>query len=139
MAGTAVKPIPTEIACCPSMVTSGANKLWIKELFLISSSVWVAAISSARIVVGENSGPMHLANLCGKPTVIWAQDQWRIDFSLQWNPFRVPIYVAANTTCQPAPDLVCLAVVDSLEKLRVLTKNFTVPAYTLPAQKIRGY
>ena len=99
----------------------------------------VAAICSARVVAGENSGPMHLANICGKPTILWAQDQWRIDFSLRWNPFRVPIYIAANDTCQPAPERVCQAIVDSLEKLRATTNDFTQPVYTLPPQKIPGY
>ena len=96
----------------------------------------VAAISAAHAVAGENSGPMHLANLCGKPTILWAQDQWRIDFSLRWNPFRVPIYIAANNTCQPAPDLVCDAIAAALRDLRLRTRQFTVPAYTLPAQPI---
>jgi ADP-heptose:LPS heptosyltransferase len=99
----------------------------------------VAAISSARAVAGENSGPMHLANLCGKPTILWAQDQWRIDYSLRWNPFRVPIYVAANDTCQPAPELVCRALAHALQDLRQETQGFTRPVYTLPAQRIADY
>jgi len=96
----------------------------------------VAVISSARAVAGENSGPMHLANLCGKPTILWAQDQWRIDYSLRWNPFRVPIYIAANNTRQPAPELVCEAIANALRDLRLKTRQFTVPAYTLPARPI---
>ena len=96
----------------------------------------VAAISSAHLVAGENSGPMHLANLCGKPTVVWAQDQWRIDYSLRWNPFRVPIYTAANNTRQPKPEIVCEAITNALQDLRLRTRQFTFPAYTLPAQPI---
>lgn len=99
----------------------------------------VAAISSTRAVAGENSGPMHLANLCGKPTIVWAQDQWRIDYSLRWNPFRVPIYVAANDTCQPAPDLVCDTIAHALNDLRQRSDGFKVPVYTLPAQPIARY
>jgi ADP-heptose:LPS heptosyltransferase len=96
----------------------------------------VAAISTARTVAGENSGPMHLANLCGKPTILWAQDQWRIDYSLRWNPFRVPIYIAANDTCQPEPARVCLAILDALKDLRGRTDDFRRPCFTLPAQPI---
>jgi hypothetical protein len=99
----------------------------------------VAAISSARAVAGENSGPMHLANLCGKPTILWAQDQWRIDYSLRWNPFCVPIYVATNTSCQPAPKFVCEVIVKSLEDLRKRSSGFKVAIYSLPAQQIAGY
>jgi ADP-heptose:LPS heptosyltransferase len=99
----------------------------------------VVAISSAHAVAGENSGPMHLANLCGKPTIVWAQDQWRIDYSLRWNPFRVPIYIATNTMCRPAPELVCSAIVRALEDLRQKSGGFKVPLYTLPAQPIARF
>jgi hypothetical protein len=99
----------------------------------------IAAISAARLVAGENSGPMHLANLCGKPTVLWAQDQWRIDFSLRWNPFRVPIYTAASDSCQPAPERVCAALLEALADLRQRTADFSRPAYTLPAQPIAPF
>jgi hypothetical protein len=96
----------------------------------------IAAINTARLVVGENSGPMHLANLCGKATVLFAQDQWRIDYSLRWNPFRTPQYVAANDTVQPAPERLLAATKDALADLRARTGDFKHPAYTLPAQPI---
>ena len=96
----------------------------------------VAAICSARIAAGENSGATHLANLCGRPTILWAQDQWRIDFSLRWNPFRVPIYIAANDTSQPEPGRVAQAIADALSDLKKRTENFRKPCYTLPAQAI---
>jgi hypothetical protein len=99
----------------------------------------VAAISSARLLAGENSGAMHLANLCGRPTVLWANDQWRIDYSLRWNPFRVPIYVAANNTCQPLPGEVFKAIVSALDDLKTRTDGFRKPCYTLPAQLISNY
>jgi len=46
------------------------------------------------------------------------QQPVRIDFSLRWNPFRVPIYIAANNTCQPAPSRVFAALTDALRDLR---------------------
>jgi hypothetical protein len=96
----------------------------------------VAAICSARALAGENSGASHLANLCGRPTILWANNQWRIDFSLRWNPFRVPIYIAANNTCQPAPSRVFAALTDALRDLRARTNNYTQPACTFPARRI---
>jgi hypothetical protein len=98
----------------------------------------VAAISSGRAGVGEASGGMHIVNACGKPSIIWGEGQWRIDPALNWNPFRVPIYVVSNAAWQPAPEDVCRATVKALEDLRVRTNGFTRPAYTLPAQPI-GY
>ena len=99
----------------------------------------VAGICSALTVAGENSGPMHLANLCGKPTILWAQQQWRIDYSLRWNPFRVPIFIAANDTSQPAPEVVVTAIEKVLKDLRQRSQNFTQPIYAVPAQPIPNY
>ncbi len=99
----------------------------------------VAAMCSAHVVAGENSGAMHLANLCGRPTILWAQDQWRIDYSLRWNPFRVPIYTAANDTCQPEPGRIARAIFDSLDDLKKRTNHFSKPSYTLPAQPIANF
>jgi len=96
----------------------------------------VAAICTARVLAGENSGATHLANLCGRPTILWAENQWRIDFSLRWNPFRVPIYIAANDTCQPEPGRVAKAILDALADLKTRTNNYRKPCYTLPAQPI---
>ena len=82
---------------------------------------------------------MHLANLCGKPTILWAQDQWRIDYSLRWNPFRVPIYIAVNNTCQPEPEVIGDAIAKALDDLRQRTLGFTQPAYITPAQPIAWF
>jgi hypothetical protein len=119
-----------EYALCPPQAEDFRN---------VDLRVTVAAISSARIVAGENSGPMHLANLCGKPTLLWAQDQWRIDYSLRWNPFRVPIYTAAHDTCRPAPELVCEKALTALRDLAGQTQDFSRPAYHLPAQQISAF
>jgi len=99
----------------------------------------IAAMSTAHAVVGKNSGPMHLASLCGKPTIQWAEDQWRLDFSLRWNPFRVPIYIVSNTESQPSPQSVYEGIVNALADLRRKSHDFTQPLYTVPAQQIDGY
>lgn len=98
----------------------------------------VAAISSARAGVGEASGGMHLVNLCGRPSIIWGDGQWRIDPALNWNPFRVPIYVVTNAAWQPTPEVVCRAILKALDDLRGKTAGFSRSAYTVPAQPI-GY
>lgn len=96
----------------------------------------VAAICSAKIVVGENSGASHLANLCGKPTVLWASSQWRIDFSLRWNPFSVPIFVAANNTHTPPPPVVMHAIDKAIETMRIITADYSKPCYNNVPQSI---
>lgn len=92
----------------------------------------IAAICSARLVAGENSGPMHLANLCGLPTLIWAAAPWRIAYSLRWNPFDVPIFVATDQTHQPDPRLIAdrtAAALAGLERWKPAFANANGPVF----------
>jgi hypothetical protein len=92
----------------------------------------VAALRSARLLAGELSGPMHLAQLCGTPILIWADGQWRLDNCERWNVFRVPTYIVANDTHRPAPERVGQKIVAALADLRQRTDDFRQPSYTLP-------
>jgi hypothetical protein len=78
----------------------------------------VAAIRSARLLAGELSGPMHLAQLAGTPILIWADGQWRLDNCERWNVFHVPTYIVANDTHQPEPERVGEKIVAALADLR---------------------
>jgi hypothetical protein len=91
----------------------------------------VAAIRSARLLAGELSGPMHLAQLSGTPILIWAPGQWRLDNCERWNVFRVPTYIVTNEVCNPEPELVGEKIVVALADLRQRTNQFQQPAYTL--------
>ena len=66
----------------------------------------VKMISASRILVGELSGPIHLAQLCATPIVTWAPDQWRIDNCNRWNVFKVRTSIVANNTSSPSPNSV---------------------------------
>jgi hypothetical protein len=92
----------------------------------------VAAIRSARLLAGELSGPMHLAQLSGTSILIWAEGQWRLDDCARWNVFRVPTYIVAHDTFQPDPGRVGKKIVEALADLRQRTGHFSKPAYTLP-------
>lgn len=92
----------------------------------------VSAICSARLLAGELSGPMHLAQLSGTAILIWADGQWRLDNCERWNFFRVPTYVVANDTHRPDPERVGTKIVEALADLRQRTNHFSLPAYTLP-------
>jgi hypothetical protein len=93
----------------------------------------VAAIRSTRLLAGELSGPMHLAQLSGTPILIWAPGQWRLDNCERWNVFRVPTYIVTNEINHPEPEDVGKKIVGALADLRRRTDDFYKPAYTLPA------
>ncbi len=92
----------------------------------------LTAIRSARLLAGELSGPMHLAQLAGTAILIWADGQWRLDNCERWNVFRVPTYIVANDTHRPDPERVGNKIVEALADLRQRTNHFSKPAYTLP-------
>jgi len=91
-----------------------------------------AALCSARLLVGELSGPMHLAQLCGQPILIWADGQWRLDNCERWNVFRVPTYIVANDTHQPEPERILESLQAAMADLQRRTEGFARPAYRLP-------
>ena len=78
----------------------------------------VAAIRSARLLAGELSGPMHLAQLCGTPILIWAPGQWRLDNCECWNVFHVPTYIVTNEIRHPEPEIVGQKIAAALADLR---------------------
>ena len=96
----------------------------------------VAAICSARVIVGEISGPTHLANLCGKPAVYWAPFPHKADFARRWNPFDVPLYVATDETHEPAPQRVLDSVLSAFQDMKKRSDNFRAPLFRLPAIRI---
>jgi hypothetical protein len=93
----------------------------------------IAAISSARLLAGELSGPMHLAQLCGIPILIWADGQWRLDNCEVWNVFHVPTFIVANDTHRPDPERVVETIDRAMRELRQQTDEFKKPTYVLPA------
>ena len=70
----------------------------------------VARISACRLVVGELSGPLHLAQYCGKPVAIWAPGPDRIAYVFKRNPFNVPVFVVRDDTTNPPPEEVVAAI-----------------------------
>jgi hypothetical protein len=92
----------------------------------------VAAIRSARLVAGELSGPMHLAQLSGTAILIWAPGQWRLDNCERWNVFRVPTYIVTNEVRHPAPEEVGQKIIAALADLRQRAPSFSKPSFTLP-------
>ena len=62
-------------------------------------------IRGARLYIGNDSGPMHLATAVGTPTVaIWGSSS-----SVRWHPWGVEHRVVQNPfSCNPCPGYRCL-------------------------------
>ena len=74
-------------------------------------------LACAQFIVGPQSGPIHLAALCGCPFVAWtcptkgAMGMKNVArLKKHWNPFNVPCDILADAGWQPTVDVVCTAV-----------------------------
>lgn len=63
----------------------------------------IDAIGSVRFVAGQLSGPMHLASLCKKDIITWADGANRIAMAKQWNPHGMRIHVITDSAFDPDP------------------------------------
>jgi hypothetical protein len=77
----------------------------------------VAEIAACRLVVGELSGPLHLAAYAGKPIVIWAPGQDRIGNAFRRNPFNVKVFVVRDDTTNPSPQEILATVQGAISAL----------------------
>ncbi len=69
-------------------------------------------IASASVVIGQSSGVMHLAVMCGTPVVVWGDDKlMNFGESLEtryketWNPFGTPVtWINCEKAWDPEPE-----------------------------------
>lgn len=74
-------------------------------------------IASAQVVVGQSSGVMHLASLCGTRQVVWAEDnktyfneKLEQRYRETWNPFGTPVSWVNTPNWEPNTDDVIVAI-----------------------------
>jgi hypothetical protein len=66
-------------------------------------------LANAQCVIGQSSGVMHLAALCGAPLVVWGDQKTYFNESLEkryketWNPFNVPVTFIGEEKWNPDP------------------------------------
>jgi hypothetical protein len=79
-------------------------------------------IAGARVVIGQSSGIMHLAQLCGTPIVVWGDDRTYFGETLEkryketWNPLKTEVHWVHCDDWQPKPDDVLREVRDVVER-----------------------
>jgi len=74
-------------------------------------------MANANVVIGQSSGVMHLAALCGARLVVWGDPRTYFGESLDqryhktWNPFKVPVRFIPHPEWDPDPDLILEAII----------------------------
>lgn len=75
-------------------------------------------IFCSKLVVGQSSGVMHLASLCGTPHIVWGDSRTYFNETLEkryketWNPLNTPVEFIFDDTWRPDPELV----IDAIER-----------------------
>jgi hypothetical protein len=68
----------------------------------------VNVMASSQTLIGPSSGPIHLAALCGLPTLTWFGEPYppanAKRFTHDWNPFKTPAAVIYSPSWEPAAE-----------------------------------
>jgi hypothetical protein len=107
--GAEVAVIGSELDYCPQLNDQGY------DLRGASLDDTISFLRTARVVVGASSGPMHLAQACEAPVVVWSGNAQkdRPRYKAVWNHFDSPTTFVASTW-QPGVNKVLQAIEDSL-------------------------
>ena len=69
----------------------------------ISISDTISLMNRCEMVVGQSSGPMHLASLCGTPHFVWSDPINKIRYEKYWNPHKTEINFYDKSGWNPTP------------------------------------
>jgi len=107
-----------------SSVGTHADKLVEGTTYLRNTNLEYLAdhFNTAKCVIGQSSGVMHFATLCGAPVVAWGDQKTYFNqylgdrYKTTWNPFQTPVTFLYDAKWQPDPEYVAGAVLDMLYK-----------------------
>lgn len=106
LAGSGLKPVVTAGPGEEGVAAETARRLPASSVVLgLTIPKLAELIRRARLYVGNDSGPMHLAAAVGTPTVaVWGSSD-----SIRWHPWMVEHRVVQNPyDCNPCPGYRCL-------------------------------
>lgn len=74
----------------------------------------VSLMNRTKLVVGQSSGPMHLASLSGTPHLVWSSEHNRNRYERYWNPFNCPVYFYSEMNWNPTPEFIYNKIIENL-------------------------
>jgi len=75
----------------------------------------VAVINNSKLVVGQSSGPMHLASLCGTPHLVWSEEYNKIRYTEHWNPFKTKVFFYSQKDWNPDVEVIYKEIIKILK------------------------
>lgn len=59
-------------------------------------------IQKSLVTIGQLSGPIHLAHLCARPVITWADSIVRFETVKMWNPHKQTCIIVSDNTFNPS-------------------------------------
>jgi len=75
----------------------------------------VSLMNRTKLVVGQSSGPLHLASLSGTPHLVWSEEANRNRYFKYWNPFQTPVYFYSEMSWNPTPEFIYNKIIENIE------------------------
>jgi len=63
----------------------------------------VGIMNNSDLIVGQSSGPIHLASLCGLKHLVWSTEFNRVRYERDWNPFGTECIFYSKGGWNPEP------------------------------------
>lgn len=74
----------------------------------------VSLMNRTKLVVGQSSGPMHLASLAMTPHLVWSSPHNKDRYEKHWNPFGTPVYFYSKYEWNPPVDFIYDKIIEAL-------------------------
>jgi len=74
----------------------------------------VSLMNRTKLVVGQSSGPMHLASLAMTPHLVWSSDHNNDRYKKYWNPFHTPVYFYSDFNWNPPVNFIYDKIIEVL-------------------------
>jgi len=75
----------------------------------------ISLMNRTKLVVGQSSGPLHLASLSGTPHLVWSEESNRNRYNKYWNPFQTPVYFYSEMGWNPTVDFIHSKIIENIK------------------------
>ena len=75
----------------------------------------VSLMNRCKLVVGQSSGPLHLASLSGTPHLVWSSEHNRNRYLKYWNPFNTPLYFYSEMGWNPSIEFIKEKIIETIK------------------------
>ena len=77
----------------------------------------ISLMNRTKLVVGQSSGPLHLASLCNTPHFVWSIDYNKIRYTKHWNPHKTKVIFKSKYSWNPPVNYIYNHIIKTIKEL----------------------